>query len=309
MNAVILDADSLGTGVDFSPIEQRVSKITRWPSTAANEVNERIADADIVLTNKVQLTRASLTHAKNLKWVGVLATGMNNVDLAAADALNITVKNVSAYGTASVAQHTLMLMLALATRLPQYQAAVAAGAWQTSPMFCLMDYPVLQLQGKNLVIVGHGELGQAVAHLEQAFGMQVQVAARAGAKDDARPSLASLLPTADVISFHCPLTEQTRDMLALAELSDCKPSALILNVARGGIVNETAIVHALRQGLIGGYAADVLTVEPPTNGNPLLDALHEGLNLIITPHSAWLAPEARQRIIDLTAENIQAMAT
>ncbi|RUO28125.1 glycerate dehydrogenase [Aliidiomarina sedimenti] len=304
MKGVILDAASLGTDVDFSSLEDQLTELVTWPATTPDEAAERIEDAEVVITNKVQLTRELLQQAPKLRLICVLATGTNNIDLDAADELGIAVRNVAAYGTASVAQHTLMMMLSLTTRQPQYQSAVAAGEWQKAKMFCLMDYPVIQLQGKTLVIVGHGELGQAVARLAEAFGMQIEVAARPGRSDDPRPSLDDLLPQADVISFHCPLTDVTRDLLNKQRFARCKPSLLVLNAARGGIVNEKDAIDALRNGQIGGLAVDVLSEEPPRHGNPLLDAMNERLNLIVTPHSAWLAPEARQRIVELTATNI-----
>lgn len=305
MKGVLLDGDSLGQDVSLDSIREQLDELVTWPATQPEQVAERIQNADVVLSNKVPLNRAALQSAKHLKLICVLATGMNNVDQDAAAELGIPVRNVQAYGTASVAQHALTLMLALATRLPLYQRSVAAGEWQTAPGFCLMQHPVTQLSGKTLLLVGHGELGKEVARLASAFGMKVQVAARPGNPGDQRPSLEQLLPQADVISFHCPLTAETRNLLDARRLQLAKPGLLVVNVARGGIVNEQDALAALREGRIGGLAADVLTEEPPRNGNPLLDALQEPLNLIVTPHSAWLAPEARQNILDLTATNIQ----
>lgn len=305
MKGVLLDGDSLGQDVSFASIREQLDELVIWPATASDQVAERIQDADVVLSNKVALSRYDLQAGRQLKLICVLATGMNNVDLEAAAELDIPVCNVQAYGTASVAQHAMTLMLALATRLPLYQRSVAAGEWQQAQGFCLMQHPVMQLSGKTLVLVGHGELGKEVDRLASAFGMTVLVAARPGNLDDSRPSLDELLPQADVISFHCPLTEATRNLLNAERLQLTKPGLLVVNVARGGIVNEQAALTALREGRMGGLAADVLTEEPPRNGNPLLDALGEPLNLIVTPHSAWLAPEARQNILDLTATNIR----
>jgi len=304
MKAVILDAETLGQGVDLSPIENIVDALVCYPLTSAEQTLERIQDADVVITNKVVLDKETLAQAPQLKLICVLATGMNNIDLDAAREQQIEVRNVEAYGTASVAQHTLMMMLALATQQPVYQQKIAQGEWQDSEMFCLLNPATIQLQGKNLVIVGSGELGQAVKTLAEAFGMRVQFTARPGKTDDSRPSLESLLPEADVISFHCPLTEATKNLLNRDNMADCKPSVLVINNARGGIVNEADAAQALREGVIGGLAADVLTQEPPRDGNPLIDALAEPLNLIVMPHNAWTSPEARQNIIKLTAENI-----
>lgn len=304
LKGVILDAASLGEGVNFAPLEQQLADFVRWDSTGPDQTLTRIQGAHVVFTNKVVIDAAMMRAADNLKLICVLATGTNNVDIAAAEALGIEVRNVNAYGTASVAQHTLTLMLALATRLVPYQRSVQQGEWQRASMFCLMHHPVMQLSGKTLVLVGHGELGQEVERLALAFGMHVKVAARPGKTDDTRPSLDTLLPEADVVSLHCPLTPDTQHLINQDNLALCKPTALLVNCARGGIIHEQDALNALRQGLIGGLAVDVLTQEPPRDGNVLLDALHEGLNLIVTPHSAWLAPEARQRIIELSGKNV-----
>lgn len=304
MKAVILDAETLGNGIDFSAIETSVDELVLYDATTPEQVGERINDAEVVITNKVILNKQALESASKLKLISVLATGMNNIDLAAAEELNIAVKNVEAYGTPSVAQHTLMMMLALATKLPVMQKRVTAGDWQNSSMFCLLEPSTIQLAGKKLVIVGSGELGQAVKALAEAFGMEVEFSARPGKQDDTRSSLNDLLPTADVVSFHCPLTDDTRNLLSADNLKHCKKEALIINNARGGVINEQDVTDALRAGKIGGVAVDVLPQEPPKDGNPLLDAMNEGLNLIVTPHNAWTSPEARQRIVELTAENI-----
>ncbi|MDV6314832.1 D-2-hydroxyacid dehydrogenase [Idiomarina sp. HP20-50] len=305
MKAVILDAETLGNGVDFSAIEKLVEDLVLYDSTTPDQVDERIKDAEIIITNKVVINKPALENATQLKLICVLATGMNNIDLATAEKLNIPVKNVEAYGTPSVAQHTLMMMLALATKLPVMQKRVAAGDWQNSSMFCLLDPSTIQLAGKKLVIVGSGELGQAVKTLAEAFGMTVKFSARPGKTDDPRPSLNELLPDADVLSFHCPLTDDTKNLLNADNLKRCKQEVLVVNNARGGVINEKDVADALLAGKIGGVAADVLPQEPPKNGNPLLDAMNEGLNLIVTPHNAWTSPEARQRIIELTADNIK----
>ena len=308
MQGVLLDAASLGQGIDLSPIQQQLTDLEVWSGTRPEEVEQRLRQAEVAIVNKVVLDRAALESAKQLKAICVLATGLNNIDLQAAEELGIQVFNVQAYGTASVAQHTLTLLLALATRLPLYQKSVAAGDWQVSPFFCLLQHPVTQLAGKKLLLVGHGELGKEVERLTQALGMDVMIAARPGQADDQRRPFAELLPQADAISFHCPLTEATRDLLNADNLKTAKPDLLVVNAARGGIVNEAAALEALREGRIGGLAVDVLTQEPPTQGNPLLDALSEELNLIVTPHSAWITPEARQKIVELTAENIKKAA-
>ncbi|MDP4558057.1 D-2-hydroxyacid dehydrogenase [Halomonas meridiana] len=310
--AVILDAQSLGPDIDLTAIRNAVTHLEIHQQSTTAQARERLAKADIAIVNKVKLDAETLAQLPSLRLICVLATGLNNIDLEAAKAHGIVVKNVSAYGTASVSQHTLMLMLSLANRLPRYQADIADGKWQNSDFFCLQDHPTLQLSGKQLVMVGQGELGSEVARLAEAFGMQVTFAARPGnEQNDQRPSLDELLPTADVISLHCPLNEATKHLLDKARLAKAKSSLLIVNCARGGIIDEVAALEALRNGDIGGLAVDVLPAEPPRDGHPLLDALAnaEPLNLIVTPHNAWITPEARQNIVALTADNIRAWQT
>ncbi|MGA4493318.1 D-2-hydroxyacid dehydrogenase [Vreelandella venusta] len=311
-NAVMLDAESLGADIDLTAIRDLVSHLEVYQQSTAEQASERLSDADIAIVNKVVLNAETLSTLPKLKLICVLATGLNNIDLDTAKAQNIIVKNVTAYGTASVSQHTLMLMLALANRLPRYQADIARGEWQRSDFFCLQAHSTLQLSNKHLVMVGQGELGSEVARLAEAFGMKVTFAARPGNElNDKRPSLDDLLPTADIISLHCPLNETTKHLINRARLANAKPSLLLVNCARGGIIDEEAALEALRAGRIGGLAVDVLPTEPPKEGHPLLTALAEGeaVNLIVTPHNAWITPEARQNIVALTADNIQQWQT
>lgn len=308
LKGVLLDADSLGSDTDLSGLHAALDTLTVYGKTSPEQLAERIRDADVVLSNKVVLDADSIKAAANLKLICVLATGMNNIDLNAAAAAGIPVCNAVAYGTNSVAQHTMMLMLMLATRQPLYQKAVAGGEWQKSPFFCLMQHPVSELAGKHLVIVGAGELGKKVAQLAEAFDMQVSFSARPGNEGtDTRPSLDQLLPQADLISLHCPLTETTRDLLNAERLAKAKPELLLINCARGGIVNEIDVLRALQTGIIAGYATDVLSEEPPVNGNPLLDALSQPLNLVVTAHNAWISRNARQSIIDQAVDSITAI--
>ncbi|MGM0824184.1 MAG: D-2-hydroxyacid dehydrogenase [Pseudomonadota bacterium] len=305
-NAVILDAESLGPQIDLAAIRNEVSNLDVFGQSTTQQARERLANADIAIVNKVVLDADTLKQLPSLKLICVLATGLNNIDLDAAKQQGIEVKNVTAYGTASVSQHTLMLMLTLANRLPLYQRDVAAGAWQQSDFFCLQDYPTLQLAGKHLVMVGQGELGSEVARLAEALGMRVSFAARPGNEaNDQRASLDDLLPDADVISLHCPLNEATKHLINTARLARAKSSLLLINCARGGIIDEEAALSALRAHQIGGLAVDVLPQEPPREGHPLLTALSEPLNLIVTPHNAWITPEARQNVVSLTADNIR----
>lgn len=301
MKAVLLDADTLGHDIDLNPLRAQVDELTVHAGTTPEQLASRLQGVDLVITNKVVIPAAAMV---GLKGIFVLATGTNNIDTTAAARLGIPVFNVSNYGTASVAQHTLMLMLALAGRLPLYQRDVANGAWQESPAFCLMTYTTTELLGRTLVIVGEGTLGRAVAALAKAFGMQVRFCARPGATEDQRPPLEELLPQSDVLSFHCPLTEDTRHLLNRERLAIIKPGCLVVNCARGAIIDEEAALAALQEGRIGGLAVDGLPEEPPRHGHPLLDALSHGLNLIVTPHNAWISPAARQATVDLTARNI-----
>jgi len=302
--AVILDADTMGD-VDFSPIREEVSELTIYPTTSAQQLHDHIAGAELIITNKVVIGAEVMG---GLKGILVVATGTNNIDMAAAAERNIPVLNVKNYGTDSVAQHTMMLMLSLAGRLPVYQQDLKNGAWQQSPFFCLLNHATTQLSGKTLVIVGQGALGSAVAKLAQAFAMNVVFAARPGFADDQRPDFISLLAQADVISFHCPLNDHTHHLLNSDNLGQVKPGALVVNCARGGVIDEEAALQALKTGRLGGLAVDVLPQEPPSNGHPLLDAMQENLNLIVTPHNAWISPQARQKIVQLTAENIRTLS-
>ncbi len=306
MKAVILDAASLGADIDLDPIRDVVDSLDVHPQSTTAQSAERLAGAGVAIVNKVVLDALTLDALPDLKLICVLATGTNNIDMAACERLGVTVRNVSAYGTASVAQHTLMLILALANRLPLYQRDVAAGRWGESAFFCLMDHTTLQLEGKHLVVVGQGELGSRVARLGEAFGMHVSFAARPGNEArDSRPGLDELAPQADVISLHCPLTDDTRHLIDTAMLARLKHDALVVNCARGGIIDEGAALAALREGRLGGLGVDVLPIEPPRDGHPLLDALAEPLNLIVTPHNAWITPEARQNVVSLTVDNLR----
>lgn len=301
--AVFLDYSSLDLGdLDATPLRDAFDSLELHERTAPDEVAVRLALAEVAITNKVVIDATVIAQCPNLKLILVSATGTNNVDLAAAARRGITVCNCQGYGTPSVAQHTLMLLLALATRLADYQRAVAEGRWQRSSQFCLLDYPIMELEGKTLGLLGHGELGSAVARLAQAFGMRVLVGQLPGRPaQPGRLPLEELLPQVDALTLHCPLTEHTRDLIGAPQLALLKRGALLVNTARGGIVNEEALAAALRSGHLGGAATDVLTVEPPVQGNPLL--AQDIPRLIVTPHSAWGSREARQRIIGQMSEN------
>ncbi|MBD8598345.1 2-hydroxyacid dehydrogenase [Pseudomonas sp. CFBP 8772] len=301
--AVFLDHTSLDLGdLDLAPWRDTFSELVLHPSTTADQVAERLKDADVAISNKTMIDADTFAACPKLKLVLVTATGVNNVDLAAARKHGVVVSNCQGYGTPSVAQHAMMLLLAMATRLPDYQKAIQQGQWQKSKQFCLLDFPIVELEGKTLGLLGHGELGGAVAKLAEAFGMRVlsgQIPGRPARPD--RVPLNELLPQVDALTLHCPLNEHTRDMIGAHELSLLKPKAFIVNTARGGLINEQALADALRNGHLGGAATDVLTVEPPVNGNPLLSG--DIPRLIITPHSAWGSQEARQRIVGQINEN------
>lgn len=304
MHGVILDADSLGPGLDLTRLRGQLDSWDWHGYTDPAETADRIRDAEVVITNKVVLDADAFAAARRLRLVCVAATGVNNIDLDAAREHGVTVCNATGYGTPSVVQHTFALILALATRLPDYQAAVRAGAWSQSPFFCLLDFPITELAGKTLGIIGYGTLGQGVATIARAFDMDVQVAARPGATEIPadRVAVDELLERADVLTLHCPLTDATRGLIGRAELDRMKPDALLVNTARGGIVDEAALADALRAGTIGGAGMDVLTQEPPRDGNPLL--ADDIPNLIVTPHSAWGSQAARQRLVEQVADHI-----
>lgn len=306
MKAVFLDYQSLDKNdLDFRALAAQFDQWTVYPATSPIEVAERIADAEVIITNKVQINAEHMQHNPQLKVILISATGTNNVDLKFAREQDIVVCNCQGYGTAAVAQHTIMLMLNLATSLLKYDRAVRTGEWNKSTQFCLMDYPIMELSGKTLGIVGYGELGQAVAKLAEAFGMQVKIAALPNRPArEKRIPFAELLPQVDFLSLHCPLSDETRDLIGREELEKMKSSAFLINCARGGVVNEAALADALKAGEIAGAATDVLTVEPPKDGNVLLDASIP--NLIITPHSAWGSVDARQRIVQQLVENVEA---
>ena len=303
MKAVFLDQDSLDQqDLDFSALEAVFDHLVMYPQTDTDQVLERIRDADVVISNKVMINTKTMQQCRALKLILISATGTNNVDLEQARSQGIVVSNCQAYGTAAVAQHTFSLMLALATSLLPYHQAVQKGQWNKASQFCLLDFPIIELSGKTLGIVGYGELGKAVAKLAEAFGMTVLVGAIPNRPIvEGRVALTELLPQVDFLSLHCPLTAHTQDLIDADALNAMKPSAFLINCARGGIVNERALADALRQGKIAGAATDVLTVEPPKDGNVLL--ADDIPNLIVTPHSAWGSREARQRMIQQLVEN------
>jgi glycerate dehydrogenase len=305
---VILDLATIDRGdLDLSGLEGSCEQLEQHAQTRPDRVTKRLADAVVAVTNKVVLDRERLAAAPALRLVCIAATGTNNVDLEAARERGIVVCNVTGYATPSLVQHVFALILAHATRLLDYHQAVRDGAWARSDQFCLLDFPIAELAGCTLGIVGYGELGRAVGRMAEAFGMRVLVAQRpGGAPEPGRIPLDELLAQVDVLTLHTPLAANTRNLIGAAELARMRPDALLVNTARGGIVDEAALAHALRRGIISGAAVDVLTVEPPRAGNLLLAP--DVPNLIVTPHVAWASRAARQRLIDEVAENIRAFA-
>ncbi|OOG85426.1 glycerate dehydrogenase [Pseudomonas sp. A25(2017)] len=303
--AVFLDHPSLDLGdLDLGPLRNCFSDLQLFARTTPDQVAERLEGATVAITNKAVIDAQAMAASPDLKLILISATGTNNVDLAAARSHGITVCNCQGYGTPSVAQHTIMLLLNLATRLADYQKAVGEGRWQQASQFCLLDYPIVELEGKTLGLLGHGELGSAVGRLAEAFGMRVllgQIPGRPARAD--RLPLEQLLPQVDALTLHCPLNEHTRHFIGTRELAQLKPGAFVVNTARGGLIDEQALAEALRSGHLGGAATDVLSVEPPAQGNPLLAG--DIPRLIVTPHNAWGSREARQRIVGQMSENAQ----
>ena len=306
LRAVFLDYGTVCFRGDLDPsaLMQTMPGLELRDHTEQSDVLARLSGANIALLNKLRLGREMISQLPDLRLIVLAATGTNNVDLEAARERGIGVCNLRDYCTSSVVQHVLAVMLLLNQHLREYDALVRSGAWQRGDQFCLLDYPVRELAGRKLGIVGFGALGRGVARAANlALGLEVLIANRPGGERvPGRFDLDELLPLVDVLSLHCPLTPQTEGMLGASQLARMKPDALLINTARGALVDAQALADALRSGRLGGAAIDVLPQEPPTHGNPLLAP---GIpNLIVTPHIAWAAREARQRCIDEMAANV-----
>lgn len=305
---ILFDAMTLSRNGDvtFETIES-LGSFTSYDTTPADEICSRIAQATIVLTNKTILRARELAAAPNLSLICVCATGVNNVDLDAARQHGITVCNVSGYSTPSVAQHTIGLLLNLATNIHTYAAEPAD--WPKSPFFCRLDHPVVELAGRNLGLAGAGAIGTAVGHIAQSLGMTIQVLGRSGKTKPTpegwkRLGKKEFFRTSDAVTLHCPLTEETHHLINSESLALMQPGSFLVNTGRGDLVDELALIDALRSGHLAGAALDVLSAEPPPPGHPLLDPSIP--NLLLTPHSAWASTESRRRLLEGVASNIEA---
>jgi glycerate dehydrogenase len=278
-----------------------------FESTRQEEVPDRVRDADIVITNKVKLSADAIAQAKSLKLIAIAATGADNVDMNACDEMGISVCNVRNYAVHTVPEHTFALIFALRRSLTAYRSAVQAGRWQASGQFCFFDYPIKDLAGSTLGIVGDGALGKATADIGRALGLKVLFSAFKGRDDMGMLYMPfnRVLEESDIITLHCPLNEQTRDLIGDAEFARMKRRPLLINTARGGLVNETALVRALKDGSISGAGFDVVTEEPLPESNPLNEILDHPA-FILTPHVAWASEEAIQALADQLMDNIAA---
>lgn len=304
MKIVVTDGYTLNPGdLSWEQISN-FGKLTIFDRTAPELITERCKDADIILTNKVPFTEEILADLPRVKLISVLATGYNVIDTAAAKERKIIVCNVPAYSTASVAQHTFALLLELTNHVGRNASSTAGGKWQQSEDFCFTEAPITELDGKIFGVVGFGNIGQQAARIAHAFGMRIIYYNPSEKETDLGESrsLEDLFSESDVVSLHCPLKEDNERFVNNDLLRNMKSSAVIINTARGQLINEKDLAEALNQNIIGGAALDVLSKEPPLPDNPLLKAK----NCIITPHTAWMSKEARQRVMDVTAANIEA---
>lgn len=307
MRAVFLDRLTVDAGdLSFATLDAAVSGIQYYDTCTAEELPRRIEEAELIITNKVSLDAEIIKSARSLRLICLIATGTDNVDLEAARDQGVAVCNIRDYCTNSVAQHVFAMILALNQQLKGYGQLLRAGAWRLSPQFCMLDYSISELENKVLGIVGYGVLGRAVARIGRAFGMQIVATTRDGLQPEDEHlfvvPIDELLKCSDVVSLHCPLTPATAKMINAESLRTMKSSALLINTARGGLVDSQALVDALSQNLIGGAGIDVLEHEPPMHGDPLLET--QAPKLIVTPHIAWASVQARQNAINKVSENI-----
>ena len=306
MNIVILDGYTANPGdLSWQGLEE-IGEVTVYDRTKADETVARAADADIVLTNKVIISREIIAQLPRLKYIGVLATGYNVVDIEAAHERGITVTNVPAYSTESVAQMVFAHLLTVTNRTEHYAIENRNGRWTKNPDFCYWDFPHMELAGKTFGIVGLGNIGRRVAEIATAFGMHVKALTSKSADtlpaNIEKATLESILSTSDVLSLHCPLTDKTRHLINRETLRQMKPTAILINTGRGPLVDDQAIADALSEGQLAAFCADVLTEEPPKADNPLL----KQPNAYMTPHIAWASKEARVRLVQVATDNVRA---
>lgn len=304
MKIVVLDGYAANPGDLSWDAVRGDHEFVLYDRTAPEDTAARIADADIVLTNKVILNRELIQNAKNLKYIGVLATGYNVVDTAAARECNVIVTNIPAYSTDSVAQMVFALLLEICQHVGHHSERVRAGAWSACPDFCFWDYPLIELAGKTMGIIGYGRIGHRVAEIARCFGMRV-IAWTRTPRDPECVSLDELLAQSDVISLHCPLFPETKNLIRRETIEKMKDGVIIINTSRGPVINDADLRDALLSGKVYAAGADVASVEPLPADNPLM-----GLeNMFYTPHIAWATYEARCRLMDIAAKNIQAFVS
>ncbi|MCI0533715.1 MAG: D-2-hydroxyacid dehydrogenase [Verrucomicrobiales bacterium] len=306
MNIVVLDGYTLNPGDLSWDALKALGPCQIYERSAPEEVVPRCAVAEIVITNKVVISRPQIAQLPALRYIGVTATGFNIVDVTAARERGILTTNVPTYGTRSVAQMTFALLLELTQHAGHHAQTVRDGRWMRSPDFCYWDYPLIELDGLTLGVVGFGRIGRAVAGLAQAFGMRVAVSSRSAVKDlpadITQTELDDLFSSSDIVSLHCPLTPETKQLVNRARLARMKHTAFLLNTSRGGLIDEEALTAALNSGQVAGAGLDVLTIEPPPLDHPLLKAK----NCLVTPHIAWATRAARARLMDTAVGNVQA---
>ncbi|MCF7503882.1 D-2-hydroxyacid dehydrogenase [Vibrio sp. L3-7] len=306
LKVVFLDRATIPSQIHLKPLSFEHQWV-EYDFTAPEQVPERVEGADVVITNKVVLNKSNLSQAQQLKLIAVSATGVNNVDVSYCNSKNIAVTNVQGYATQSVPEHVIAMLFALKRNLVGYHQDIESGEWQKDKQFCFFTHPIQDVAGSTLGLIGSGGLGQATATLAKAIGMNVIFAERKGA-DSCREGYLpfdTVLQQADAISLHCPLTEATRDLISVRELTLMKPTAVLINAGRGGLVNEQALVDALNNHEIAGAGMDVFTQEPADNSNPLLANSHLP-NLLLTPHVAWGSDSAIQKLSDILMDNIEA---
>ena len=302
----MLDWATMGPDLDISELRALLPDLELYDESTNEEIAERIADAEIVLGNKAVISESLFEGAPRMRFIGLTATGTDVINLEAAKKHGVAVANIRAYCTGSVVEHVFGCMLNLAHSLCNYAADVRNGAWQDASIFCMLNRPNNELSAMTLGIIGFGELGKGVARIAEAFGMEVIVAARPGSDNvpDGRVSFGELLARSDVISLHCPLNEATRGLFGTEQFRAMKNTAMLINTARGALIDSAALADALRDGEIAAAAIDVLPEEPPVKGDPLLE--YDGDNLMVTPHIAWATREARQKAIDELTANVRA---